>query len=118
MSRKYRIFVIICIFISILFASCKTIQTTGTQHIDTILDSNILDSDKPLTRPQKQRIKATLIEAKQEIISGKESEEKYRKLAEGNAKLARQAKIFWGVLSGFSALGLGLFAWKLWKKAT
>jgi membrane protein involved in colicin uptake len=108
---------IILVYLVILLGlSCKTVQTSGTQHIDTVINSGILDSDKPLTKPQKQQIKATLGEAKQEIIQEKEAEEKAEKEAKENSRLAHQAKVFWGIIGVMVTACIGFTVFKIWKK--
>jgi len=65
---------------------------------DSILDSKILDSDAPITKPEKVFIKSALTEAKAEIITETKVATEEKAIADKNQTLATQAKVFWVLL--------------------
>lgn len=76
-------------FIALLWCvGCSTVHTAATRDIDGIIESKILDSDRPLTREEKAYTKSTLIKAEKEIVT-------YKTEAQKNARLAKQARVFW-----------------------
>jgi len=93
MFRKYSFIILLS-----MLASCASIQTQGTMQIDSIIDSQILDSPEVITQPEKIIIKSALVEAKSEIITETKVAAAEKAKADQNAKLAGQAKVFWGIL--------------------
>ena len=91
-EQKMRILSILLFFL----VGCASVQTTGTRKIDSVIDSVILDNDKPITVEQRKEIKGTLLSARQEIITEK-------KRADNNEVWASRGK--W-CAAGLALLGL------------
>ena len=86
---------LIPVIILALIAGCSTVQTVATRHIDEIIESKVLDRTDPVGYAERQNYNKVLLEAKDEIITSKEAQEKAEAKAEKNARLAGQARIFW-----------------------
>ena len=85
----------------VLLAGCSSVQTPATKDIDGIIESGLLDKDKPLTREEKAYTKATLIKAEKEIVT-------YKIAAEKNARLAKQARVFWIITFSLAFLAIAV----------
>lgn len=94
-------------------SGCASAQTVGTQQIDAVIDSGILDSDKPVTPEDKRIIRSALESARADIVAAetqKAAAEKRaveeRKRADSNAVWASRGKWLFGILIGVAVLAV------------
>ena len=92
-------------------SGCASVRTVGTQQIDAVFDSGILDSDKPVTPEDKRLIRSALESARADIVAAetqKAAAEKRvveeRKRADSNAAWASRGKWGAGILIGIVVL--------------
>ena len=83
-----------------LFVGCASVHTVGTQQIDAVIDSGILDSDKPVTVEDKRLIRSALESARSDIVAAETAKVAADKKAESNAVWASRGKCGAGVLGG------------------
>ena len=105
---------IICIGIALflsVFAGCASVQTVGTQQVDAVIDSGILDNDKPVTAEDKRLIRSALESARSDIVAAekqKAAAEKRalaaEKRADSNDAWASRGKWGAGILIGIVVL--------------
>lgn len=95
-------------------SGCASVQTAGTQQIDAVIDSGILDSDKPVTAEDKRLIRSALESARADIVTAetqKAAAEKRaveeRKRADASAVWASRGKWGAGILVGIFVLCIG-----------
>lgn len=97
---------LIPVIILAMIAGCSTVQTVATRHIDEIIESKVLDRTDPVGYAERQNYKKVLLEAKDEIITSKEAQEKAEAKAEKNARLAGQARVFWIITFSLAILAI------------
>ena len=104
------------IFVILMFSlvGCASVQTVGTQQIDAVIDSGILDNDKPVTAEYKKMIRSALESARSDIVTAetqKAAAEKRalaaEKRADSNAVWATRGKWGAGILIGLVVLCVG-----------
>ena len=106
-----------CIAIALflcVFAGCASVRTVGTQQIDAVIDSGILETDKPVTAEDKKLIRSALESARSDIVTAetqKAAAEKRalaaEKRADSNATWATRGKWGAGILIGLIVLCIG-----------
>ena len=87
-----------------LALGCSTVQTQAVKHIDEVLKSGTLDKKTPIGYAERQAYKAVMIEARGEIVDLTKKKAAAEQKAEKNARLARQAVLFWIGFAVFGAL--------------
>lgn len=88
-------------------SGCASAQTVGTQQIDAVIDSGILDSDKPVTPEDKRLIRSALESARADIVTAETQKAAAEKRADSNAVLASRGKWGAGILIGLVVLCVG-----------
>lgn len=88
-------------------SGCASVQTVGTQQIDAVIDSGILDSDKPVTPEDKQIIRSALESARADIVAAETQKAAAEKRADSNAAWATRGKWGAGILIGIVVLCVG-----------
>ena len=81
-------------------SGCASVQTVGTQQIDAVIDSGILDSDKPVTPEDKRIIRSALESARADIVTAETQKAAAEKRADSNAVWASRGKWGTGILIG------------------
>ena len=96
------------------FVGCASVRTVGTQQIDAVIGSGILDNDKPVTTEDKKMIRSALESARSDIVTAetqKAAAEKRalaaEKRADSNAVWATRGKWGAGILIGLVVLCVG-----------
>ena len=103
----------------ILFATgCRTVQTPATTMIDEIIAGGTLDARTPITVKERAAYKTTFVAARAEIVDLTKKKDTAEKAAQKNARLARQAYIFWGItiflgIIALTWIALSVKAWFL-----
>ena len=93
---------IACGIVSI--SGCASVQTVGTQQIDAVIDSGILNSDKPVTPEDKRIIRSALESARADIVTAETQKATAEKRADSNAAWASRGKWGAGILIGLIVL--------------
>ena len=90
---------------------CASVRTAGTQQIDAVINSGILDNDKPVTEENKKLIRSALESARSDIVAAEkqkaEAEKRAlaaEKRADSNATWASRGKWGAGILIGLIVL--------------
>ena len=100
-----RICIAIVLFLC-MFVGCASVRTVGTQQIDAVIGSGILDSDKPVTSEDKRLIRSALESARADIVTAETQRVAAEKRADSNAAWASRGKWGAGILIGVFALGV------------
>mgnify|MGYP003610905059 CR=1 FL=1 len=108
-----RICIAIVLFLC-MFAGCASVRTVGTQQIDAVIDSGILDNSNPVTAEDKRLIRSALESARADIVTAETQKvaaekraDKERKRADSNAAWASRGKWGAGILVGLIVLCIG-----------
>ena len=88
-------------------SGCASVQTVGTQQIDAVIGSGILDSGKPVTTEDKRLIRAALESARADIVTAETQKAAAEKRADSNAVWASRGKWGAGILVGLIMLCVG-----------
>ena len=102
---------ILTALVILFITGCRTVQTPATDRIDEIIAGGTLDSRTPVTVAERAKYKAVFLAARSEIVDLTKQKESAEKQAQKNARLARQAYIFWGItifLGVIAAVGIFL----------
>ena len=100
-----------CIAIALFictFAGCASVRTVGTQQIDAVIGSGILDSDKPVTSEDKRLIRSALESARADIVTAEKQRVTAEKRADSNAAWASRGKWGAGILIGLIVFCVGV----------